>query len=164
MQKINGHDTPDLLLQKGLSLVLIAIPPTPPFYKTNVDAIVFNKSIGLGVVIPNHERAVIAAPSKHLQLLLGPLEAEATAMDEAVSFAWDIGVRDVVFEIDSSMVTEALSSSTTLPVTIANLIADTVILNINSETSKWLIYNTSSRKGINQPIFWQNMPKESQIL
>ena len=47
------------------------------------------------------------------------------AIDEAVSFAWDIGVRDVVFETNSSMVTEALNGSTTPPVTIANLIADT---------------------------------------
>ena len=39
----------------------------------------------------------------------------------SVSFAWDIGVRDVVFETDSSMVTEALNGSTTPPVTIANL-------------------------------------------
>ena len=51
---------------------------------------------------------MIAALSKHLQLPLGPLEAEAMAMDEAVSFTWYIGVRDVVFETDSSMVTEAL--------------------------------------------------------
>ena len=36
---------------------------------------------------------MIAALSKHLQLPLGPLEAEAMAMDEAVSFTWYIGVR-----------------------------------------------------------------------
>ena len=68
---------------------------------------------------------MIAALSKHLQLPLGPLEAEAMAMDEAVSFTWYIGVRDVVFETDSSMVTEALNGSTTPQVTIANLIVDT---------------------------------------
>lgn len=44
---------------------------------------------------------MIAALSKHLQLPLGPLEAEAMAMDEVVSFAWDIGMRDVVFETNS---------------------------------------------------------------
>ena len=42
------------------------VPPTPPFYKTNVDAAIFDKSIGLGVVIRNHEGAVIAALSNHL--------------------------------------------------------------------------------------------------
>ena len=47
------------------------------------------------------------------------------AMDEAVSFTWDIGMRDVVFEIDSSMVTKALNGSTTPPVITANLIVDT---------------------------------------
>ena len=51
------------------------------------------------------------------------------AIDEVVSFAWDIGVRDVVFETDSSMVTEALNGSTTPPVTIANSL---LILNIDS--------------------------------
>ena len=34
---------------------------------------------------------MIATLSKHLPLSLGPLEAEAKAADEAVSFAWDIG-------------------------------------------------------------------------
>ena len=76
-------------------------------------------------MLRNHEGAMIAALSKHLQLPLGPLEAEAMAMDEAVSFTWYIGVKDVVFETDSSMVTEALNGSTTPPVTIANLIVDT---------------------------------------
>ena len=47
------------------------------------------------------------------------------AMDEAVSFTWDIGMRDVVFEIDSSMVTKALNGSTNPPIIIANIIVDT---------------------------------------
>ena len=42
------------------------VPPTPPFYKTYIDATIFDKSVGLGVVIRNHEGAVIAALSNHL--------------------------------------------------------------------------------------------------
>ena len=41
---------------------------------------------------------MVAALSQHLRLPLGPLEAEAKAMDVAASFAWDIGIRDVIFE------------------------------------------------------------------
>ena len=63
-----------------------------------------------------------AAMSKHLPLPLGPLEAEGKAMDEAVTFAWDIGVRDVVFETDSRMVFDALSRTITPPIAITNLI------------------------------------------
>ena len=51
---------------------------------------------------------MVAAMSKHLPLPLGPLEAEGKAMDEAVTFAWDIGARDVVFETDSRIVFDAL--------------------------------------------------------
>ena len=63
-----------------------------------------------------------AAMSKHLPLPLGPLEAEGKAMDEAVTFAWDIGVRDFVFETDSRMVFDALSRTITPPIAITNLI------------------------------------------
>lgn len=68
---------------------------------------------------------MIAALSKHLQLPLGPLEAEVMAMDGVVSFAWEIGVRDVVFETNSSRVSNALNGSTTPLITMANLIVDT---------------------------------------
>lgn len=68
-----------------------------------------NNSVGIGIVVRDHECSVIAAISKHLQLPLGPLEAETKAMEEAISFAWDIGVRDVIFETDCS--TEALNNN-----------------------------------------------------
>ena len=42
------------------------VPPKPPFYKTYIDATIFDKSVGLGAVIRNHEGAVIAALSNHL--------------------------------------------------------------------------------------------------
>jgi len=56
---------------------------------------------------------VTTAMSKHLQLPLGPIEAEAKAMEEAISFAWHIKVRDVIFETDCSTIYEALNRSTT---------------------------------------------------
>lgn len=100
------------------------IPSSPPWYKVNVDAVVFDQlnSVGVGVLIQDHEGSMVTAMSKHLPLLLGPLEVEGKAMDEAVTFVWDIGVRDVVFETDSWIVFDALSRTITPPIAIANLI------------------------------------------
>ena len=69
------------------------IPPSHPWYKVNIDATIFSNlhTIDIRVIIRDHEGSVIATLSKHLPLPLGPLEAEAKAADEAVSFAWDIG-------------------------------------------------------------------------
>ena len=39
--------------------------------------------------------------SKCIPLALGPLEAEAKAMDEATLFSRDVGVRDIIFELES---------------------------------------------------------------
>ena len=76
------------------------VPPSLPWYKVNTDAAVFLnlQTVGIGVIIRDHEGSVIATLSQHLHLLLGLLEAEAKAMDVAASFAWDIGIRDVIFE------------------------------------------------------------------
>ena len=52
---------------------------------------------------------------------LGPLEAEAKSLDVAVSFAWDIGIRDVIFETDSNIVFTILSGSTTPPAAIVDI-------------------------------------------
>ena len=57
---------------------------------------------------------------KHLPLPLVPIEAEAKAMDEAVIFAWDIGIRDAIFEGDSCIISHALSVRP-LPVFIAGV-------------------------------------------
>ena len=38
--------------------------------------------------------------SKKMRVPLGPLEAEAKAMEEGIDFAWDVGIRDVDFETD----------------------------------------------------------------
>lgn len=53
------------------------VPPSPPWYKINVDAAIFNQlnSVGVGALIRDHEGSVLAAMSKHLPLSLGSLEA-----------------------------------------------------------------------------------------
>ena len=57
--------------------------------------------IGVGVIICDHEGSVVSGMSKCIPLALGPLEAEAKAMDEATLFSRDVGVRDIIFELES---------------------------------------------------------------
>ena len=52
----------------------------------------------------DHEGRVEAAISKSIPMSLGPLEAEAKALEDSIFFAWDVGVRDVIFECDSQIV------------------------------------------------------------
>lgn len=107
---------------------------------------------------------MIAALSKHLQLPLGPLEAEAMAMDGVVSFAWEIGVRDVVFETNSSRVSNALNGSTTPLITMANLIVDTQhriqgfrmthIQHIKRQRNKPTLFLAKHAKGTTNFVTW----------
>ena len=103
------------------------VPPLHSWYKVHSDAAVFLilRNVGICVIIRDHEGSIIAALSKHQPLPLGPLEAEAKAMDEAVLFAWEVGIREAIFETDSSVVSDAIASSTTPPVSIVDVIAGT---------------------------------------
>ena len=59
------------------------VPPSNPWFK-NLG------TVGIGTVTRDHAGTVIAALSQHLHFGWVPwLEAEAKAMDVAVSFAWD---------------------------------------------------------------------------
>ena len=80
---------------------------------------------GVGVVIRDHEGLVVAALSKKLWYPLGPLEAEAKAMEEAVEFAWHVGIRDAHFECDSILVSDAVRGLTIPQVSISNIIYGT---------------------------------------
>ena len=86
---------------------------------------VFSQSsqAGVGVVIWDHEGRVITTLSKQVQQPLGPLEVESKAMEVGVSFAWDVGIREVILECDSKIVSNALLSLCTLPMIISNILA-----------------------------------------
>ena len=101
------------------------VPPVFPWYKVNVDVAVFSQlgMISVGVIIRDHLGFVVAALSKRLPLPLDPLEAEAKAMDEATVFAWDIGVRDVIFYSDSMLVCHAMENPMDVPISISIVVS-----------------------------------------
>ena len=60
------------------------------------------------MVIRDHAGRVTVALSKIVHQPMGPLEIEAKPMVEGVTFAWDVGIRNVIFEGDSKIVFDAL--------------------------------------------------------
>ena len=74
------------------------------------------------MVIRDHAGRVTAALNKIVHQPLGPLEIEAKAMEEGVTFAWDVGIRDVIFEGDSKIVFGALMGLGSLPVDVSNIL------------------------------------------
>ena len=83
--------------------------------------------MGIGVVIRDHLGLVRAALSMKIPALLGPLEIKAKAMEEGMRFAWDQGISTAIFEGDSMVVYNSLTSSVTLPSSICNLISSSLL-------------------------------------
>ena len=100
-------------------------PPNSPWYKINTDGVVFKQAqaTGIGVVARDHDGQVIAAMSKKLWVPLGPLEAEAKAMEEGIIFACDVRLQEVTFECDSELLFQALTDKATPSTTISNVVA-----------------------------------------
>lgn len=65
------------------------------------------KEVGVEIVIRDHYGAVMVTLSKKLQAPLGSLEVEAKVMEEAVTFAQDMGIRDCIFESDALIIVNA---------------------------------------------------------
>lgn len=103
------------------------VAPANLWYKINTDTAIFFLVgiVGIGVVICDHMGLVVVVLRKKLPLPLGPLEAEAKAMDKAALFAADIGIRDAIFEGDSHIVYLTLTGSTPTHASIVNIIANT---------------------------------------
>ncbi|KAK7820652.1 putative ribonuclease h protein [Quercus suber] len=78
-------------------------PPPPGYFKVNVDGALFTKSkqSGVGVIVQDEVGNVVAAMCRKLDLPLGALETEAKALEIGMTFAEEVGLRDVVFEGDS---------------------------------------------------------------
>ena len=112
-----------------LSKILSRIFSKTLFFKTNKNGAVFSQSgqTRVGVVIRDHEGRVVAALSKQVQQLQGPLEVEAKAIEVGVSFAWDVGIREVILECDSKIISDALLGLCTSPLIISNILARYII-------------------------------------
>nr|POE60612.1 hypothetical protein CFP56_78225 [Quercus suber] len=83
-----------------------------PWFKLNVDGATFatQESVGIGAVIRDYTGRLwrLLNLSKKLYAHLGLLEIEAKALEEGVSFAWDVSIRDLVVESDSHIVIDDL--------------------------------------------------------
>ena len=99
--------------------------PSSPWYKLNVDGEIFanQHASSVGVIIRDQGGLVAAALSKKVFCPLGPLEAEAKALEEVVDFTWDVGIRDVHFECDSKMIVDAMLGVSCPQASIYNIIA-----------------------------------------
>ena len=86
-------------------------PPDPGSYKINFDGATFagEKCSGLGVMVRDKKRLVIAAMATRVPQLLQAIEIEALAANKALEFAQEMGLSDVVLEGDSSLVMAALN-------------------------------------------------------
>ena len=99
-------------------------PPQLGMYKVNTDGTVFtkHKSVGIGVVVRDSNGEVIAALCKRRAGQMGALETEALAMEAAVQFAVDVGLREVVFEGDSLSLCNMIQGSTEVQLSIQNIV------------------------------------------
>ncbi|XP_075665274.1 uncharacterized protein LOC142634926 [Castanea sativa] len=99
-------------------------PPIIGVYKSNVDGVVFRdqSTAGMGVLLRDDKGQVVGALSLQIYAPLGPLEAEAKAMEAVVIFARDIGIQDVIFEGDSLQVCNAMNGCSLAPPTVANVL------------------------------------------
>ncbi|XP_030943841.1 uncharacterized protein LOC115968561 [Quercus lobata] len=98
-------------------------PPAFPFYKVNIDGVVFKeqKEAGVGVVIRDHVGNFIVGLSKKFRCPLGAIEVEAKAFESSWEFAKDMGIQDFVLEGDPLNIVPALSGNSHVASTIAAL-------------------------------------------
>nr|POE97923.1 hypothetical protein CFP56_27308 [Quercus suber] len=93
-------------------------------FKANVDGSFFNdlSSSGIGVVLWDDKGRVAGALSQKIYAALGPLGAEAKAMEATALFAGDMGIQDIEFEGDSLQVCNFLRGCSSIPPDVANVL------------------------------------------
>nr|POF07420.1 hypothetical protein CFP56_29184 [Quercus suber] len=121
-----GDDTLELVLMIAWNIWYNRnqVASLSPGYKVNVDSATFtnSQSSGMRVIIQDIVGQVEAAMSKRLPIPLGTLESKAKPLEDGVLFAWDVGVREVVFKSDSKIIIDALWEVSEALTTICNII------------------------------------------
>ncbi|XP_065628492.1 uncharacterized protein LOC136067104 [Quercus suber] len=84
--------------------------PEQGVYKVNYDGTVFNQQgkIGLGVIIRNHEGAVMASMVQQVLLPITMAQVEALAARKTAKFALEVGITKVILEGDAETIVKEL--------------------------------------------------------
>ncbi|KAK9986180.1 hypothetical protein SO802_031131 [Lithocarpus litseifolius] len=93
-------------------------PPPFGWYKANIDEAVF-KELGhceIRVVVRNDKGQLMGALSKLLPYPLGALEIEAKAAKIGTTFAWELGLREIILEGDSQTVMAFIANHDSGPI------------------------------------------------
>ncbi|KAK9984219.1 hypothetical protein SO802_033744 [Lithocarpus litseifolius] len=90
-------------------------PPEGMLYKLNFDAAVFTDitASGVGVIIRNEKGQVMAALSSKGPAVTDCKEAEVLAYRQAMEFAIDAGISDLIVEGDNTNVMRSIASAQT---------------------------------------------------
>ena len=108
-------------------------------YKANYDDVVFKSSntAGLGVVIRDCQGDILGAMSVRVPLPHSVLEVEAFACRHAVFFAIDLGLHEVIFEVDSAIINQAINSSLSSPALYGHIVDDILHLTLQLRSHKF---------------------------
>ena len=101
---------------------------TTELYKTNFDGAMFNElsEAGIGVVIRNCKREIMAALSEKIQKPQSVVALEMLAARRAVLFACECGIQQSSFEGDSEFVINSLRHGGLLHSSVGHFLKDTM--------------------------------------
>ena len=91
-------------------------PPLPGMVKVNFDGAIFSthSSAGLGMIIRDHARLVLAAPSQKIPLPTSVETVEVMVARRALLFDRELGFERVMVEGDSEVVIKAIKEKSFL--------------------------------------------------
>ena len=114
-------------------------PPDQYWYKANYDGAVFKSSntAGLGVVIRDWRGDILGVMAVRIPLPHSVPEVEALACRHAVSFAVDLGLQEIIFEGDSAIINQAITSGLSSPALYGHIVDDVFHLTLQLRSRKF---------------------------